>query len=103
MLVNKKHEVNDVVTFKLSNGDEMIAKLVEENDSDYIVSKPCVVILTNEGIKMIPIMFTGDSEKNVPISKKHVMMHTTSVDKAQDSYIQTTTGIQPVSKGGIIV
>jgi hypothetical protein len=103
MLINKGYEVGSIVTFKLSNGDEVVGKLIEETDENYVINKPVAVVLTNQGINMVPALFTGDSEKNVPISKKHVMMHSVSLDKAEAHYIQTTTGIQPATKGSVIV
>lgn len=101
MLVSK-YEKDAVVTFKLVNGDELVAKVIEETDSGYVVSKPCTVMPSAQGIGLIQSLFTSDLQKNITIDKKHVMLHSPTIKKIQDHYIQTTTGITPVSAGGII-
>lgn len=103
MLINLQYEKNDIVTFKLSNGDEVVARFDGEDEKNYIVEKPVVVIPSPQGIGLMQALFTGNVEKKISISKSHVMMHSTTVDKMCDHYIQTTTGIQPVTKGSVIV
>ena len=50
MLVNKqKYEKDEVVTFKMANGDEIVAKIISEDENEYILSKPTVVIPTQTG------------------------------------------------------
>lgn len=101
MLVSK-YAKDDVVSFKLVNGDEVIAKIVSESDHDFEVSKPCTVMPSAQGLGLIQSLFTGEITKNVLLDKKHVMFHSRTNKKIEDHYIQTTTGIQPVSQGGII-
>jgi uncharacterized protein YijF (DUF1287 family) len=47
MLINKQSSYSngDIVSFKLANGDEIIAEVVEVTDTGWIVKKPCVVVL----------------------------------------------------------
>ena len=104
MLVSKsRYEPDDIISFKLTNGDEIVAKLVEETDTTYVVSKPTVVIPSPQGLGLIQAMFSGNMEKKIEINKSHVVMSIETVHKMRDYYIQTTTGIQPVSKGSIVV
>jgi hypothetical protein len=102
MLVSKKYEADTIVTFKIVNGDELVAKVLEETDAGYLISKPCTVMPSQQGLGLMQSLFTGDLEKPVVLDKKHVMMSSPTILDVQNHYIKTTTGIEPVTAGGII-
>lgn len=102
MLIQKGYAEGDIVCFKLANGDETVAKIVEETPDAYVLSKPCTVIPSPQGIGLMQALISADINTNITLSKSHVMMHSPVVDQIVNHYIQTTTGIQPVTKGGII-
>ena len=102
MLTNKTYDKDTIVTLKLVNGDEIVAKILEETDAKYIVSKPCTVVPSAKGLGLIQSLFTSDLNKSISIDKSHVMLHSVTVKDVEDYYIQTTTGIQPATAGGII-
>lgn len=102
MLVTNKYDKDTTVTFKLVNGDEIVARVLEETDTTYTVSKPTTVMPSQKGIGLIQSLFTSELEKNIIIDKRHVMMHCKTAKEVENYYIQTTTGIQPVSQGSII-
>jgi hypothetical protein len=101
MLISKsKVSEGDIATFKLVNGDEVVAKVVTITDIFYLLHRPCTVMPSAQGLGLIQSMFAADSDVEVELSKNHVMMLAPVIDKMQSHYIQTTTGIKPVS--GII-
>lgn len=102
MLVTNKYSQDDIVTFKIVNGDEIVAKIVEESDDAFTVMKPCTVMPSQQGLGLLQSLFTSDLNKSIRLEKQHVMMHAPTVKDVQNHYIKTTTGIEPVSKGGII-
>jgi len=102
MLVTNKYEKDDIVSFKLVNGDEIVAKVVDEDDQGFTISKPTTVMPSQQGLGLIQSMFTIDLNKTIKLDRQHVMMHTITVKDVQNHYLKTTTGIEPVSKGGII-
>jgi|TARA_B110000977_G_C10793279_1_gene383321 hypothetical protein len=93
MLVNK-YEADQIVSFKLVNGDEIVAKLIEENNDTYTIEKPCTVMPSQQGLGLIQSLFTSELNKNVTLEKKHVMLHQATMQKIVDHYIKTTTGIE---------
>lgn len=99
MLISKGYSVGDVVCFKISNGDEVVAKLVEEKADSYVVSKPCTVIPSQQGIGLMQSLISGDINTNITISKAHVIMHSPVIKDIENHYIKTTTGIETVSSG----
>lgn len=102
MLVTKSYEKDSIVSFKLVNGDEIVAKIVEETPEEFVISKPCTVMPSPQGIGLLQSLFTSDLNKSISLQKSHVMLHSSTIDQMQNHYIQTTTGIEPVTKGGII-
>jgi len=99
MLVANKYEKDDIVTFKVVNGDELVAKIVEESDEAFTVTKPCTVMPSQQGIGLLQSLFTSSLEQNVTLDKKHVIMHCPTVKDVQNHYIKTTTGIEPIDSG----
>jgi hypothetical protein len=102
MLEKTGYAKDTVVSFKIVNGDEIVAKVVEENANGFVINKPTTVMPSQKGLALMQSLFTSDLNKNIVLDKRHVMMHSTTVKDVEDYYIQTTTGIQPVSAGGII-
>ena len=104
MLVNKSsYGPGDIIGLKLVNGDEIIAKLVEFKDDQFSLDRPCCVVGGAKGIGLIQAMFSLDPDKSVVIRGDHVMMSCEAMPQMRDHYFQVTTGIQPVSKGSIII
>lgn len=102
MLTNKSYEKDAIVSFKLVNGDEIVAKVLEDTATHYVVSKPCTVVPSQKGLALMQSLFTSDLNKSISLDKNHVMLHSATVKDVEDYYIQTTTGITPATAGGII-
>ena len=102
MLEKQGYKKDQTVTLKLVNGDELVAKIVEDNPTAFTVSKPCTVIPSAKGLGLVQSLFTSDLNKSISIDKTHVMLHAPTVKDVEDHYIETTTGIKPATAGGII-
>jgi hypothetical protein len=102
MLQTNGYSKDQIVTFKLVNGDEIVAKIVEDTAEQFVISKPCTVMPSQQGLGLLQSLFTSDLNTNITLLKNHVMLHATTIKDIENHYIQTTTGIQPVSAGGII-
>jgi hypothetical protein len=99
MLLQKSYATGDILCFKILNGDEIVARLVEESTDKFTISRPCTVFPSNQGLGLVQSLFSGDINTNIVLSKTHVMMHSPVVKDIENHYIKTTTGIEPVSKG----
>jgi hypothetical protein len=104
MLLSKGYQANEIIAFKLVNGDEIVAKVVETkpDGSGWIVHKPCTVMPSQQGLGLIQTMFSADINNNVELKSEHVMMHCTVLKALEDHYLTTTTGIS-VGRGPIVV
>jgi hypothetical protein len=104
MLVSKsKYSEGDIVSFKIVTGDEIIARFVEETADSYSLERPCTLVPSQQGLGLIQSLFAADPKISISISKSHVIMTAPVIDQLEKHYIQTTTGIQPVTKGSIVV
>ncbi len=65
MLVTNKYAEDDIVTFKIVNGDEIVAKIVEESDDAFTVIKPCTVMPSQQGLGLLQSLFTSDLNKSI--------------------------------------
>lgn len=102
MLIQKGYQEGDIVSFKIVNGDEIVARIVSTDGEGYEISKPCTIMPGPQGMGLIQSLFTADADVNVRLLKQHVIMHAPSIDQMQKHYIKTTTGIEPVTRGSII-
>lgn len=104
MLLNKSAEYNagSIVAFKMVNGDEIVAEVTGNNMAGWTVKRPCTVLHSRDGIGLVQSLITGDINKNIDISAEHVMLHSPVIKEMESHYIQTTTGLQTVTKGSII-
>jgi hypothetical protein len=95
MIINKPLEVNDVVTIKLTSGEELIAKLVNTAGSEWTVSNPYAVVMTTQGPGLQHWLVTADA-KNIRIPKDKVMALELTIKDYKTQYIKITTGIELV-------
>lgn len=93
MLIDKGVSAGEVCSFRLSSGEEVIAKLTGETEKDYKVSKPMVLSMNAQGMGMIPFLFTVDIEKEIKLNKTGIVTVETTDKRFADQYIQNTTGI----------
>ena len=93
MLINKGIAVGEVVTIKTTAGEEIVAKLVDENPMSVTVNKPLVLTAGQKGIALVPFLFTVEMDTNVTISRSTIMVLAPTAKDASDQYIQNTTGI----------
>jgi hypothetical protein len=103
MLVSQQYASGDVVSFKMVNGDEVVAKLLETTDDGWKVASPCTVMPSQQGLGLMQSLFSAKEDCKVFISKQHVMFHAESLDQMRVHYVKTTTGVDVIAKPGIIL
>jgi hypothetical protein len=94
MLIDKGASVGEVVTLKLTSGEELIGKLVEETDAHYKLSRPMVIAMGQQGPGLMPYLFTVSPDKDIKLSKGTVTVVAATDKMFADQFIQTTTGIK---------
>jgi hypothetical protein len=92
MLISKGFSNGDIVSLKMINGDELIARFESETADDITIDRPLALTMSREGLGMIPWMMLGD-KSSITLKKSHVFAVVSSQKDAADQYMQGTTGI----------
>jgi hypothetical protein len=92
MLINKGFSSGDVVSIKLINGDEIIARFESENIDTITVSRPLALTMNGGGLGMIPWVFLG-KDSSITVSKSNTFFIVESKGEAAKQYLEGTTGI----------
>lgn len=96
MLIDKGVTVGEVITLKLTSGEEIVAKLVEETEKHYKLSRPMVIGMGQQGPGLMPYLFTVSPDKEVKLLKTTVTVAEATDKTFADQFIQSTTGIKLV-------
>jgi len=99
MLIRKGYGAGDIVCFKISNGDEIVAKIVSVDEDGFTVNRPCTVIPSQQGLGLMQSLISADINNNVELKNIHIIMHGPVIKDIENHYIRTTTGIEPAGKG----
>ena len=93
MLIDKGVSVGEVVTLKLTSGEEIVAKLAEETATHYKLNRPMVIGMGAKGPGLMPYLFTVSPDKDIKLSKTTVTVCEATDKSFADQFIQSTTGI----------
>jgi len=96
-------EKDKVYTFKLTNADEIVGKIVDITNESYIVAQPLSAVPTEKGIQLIFTVFTGNPKENATINKTAIAMICQTREEVGDHYLEATTGIKPVRNSKILM
>ena len=91
-------EIDQIYTFKLNTGEELVAKLIAINADHLLIQHPILTVLSQQGLQMMPGLFSANMDKTVRLNNSSWAMIAETRDDVRDSWIQATTGIAPVRK-----
>jgi DNA/RNA-binding domain of Phe-tRNA-synthetase-like protein len=93
MLLETTYKKGDTISIKLTSGEEMVANLVEENDTEIVLKKPMVIVAAQQGLALSPFMFSANPDAQVKLKQANVLCILKTVDELGKQYTQQTTGI----------
>jgi hypothetical protein len=96
MLIDKGVTVGEVITLKLTSGEELVAKLAEETEKYYKLSKPMVIGMGQQGPGLMPYLFTVSPDKEVKLQKSTVTVAEATDETFAKQFLETTSGIKLV-------
>jgi len=89
------HFVKDqVYTFKLNSGEEVIGKVTSEGTDWLMLAAPLSVAPGPQGMGLVPGIFTAKRNENIKLNIASVAMYAVTDDEIKDKYIEATTGIR---------
>jgi hypothetical protein len=96
MLISKGVSQGEVITLKLTSGEEIVAKLSEETDSYYKLSKPMVIGMGPSGPGLMPYLFTVSPDVDIKLLKTTVTVAEPTDQAFAKQFLESTTGIKLV-------
>jgi hypothetical protein len=95
---NTNPDINDIVTIKLSSGEEIVGKLTQRTIDSVYLAKPIQIIMQPVAPKQMGLAFhpvlgsVGDVTMQFPLANLTIRPVKTGDDVARN-YIQATTGL----------
>jgi len=88
-----------VYTFKLNSGEELIAKVSEISNDEWIsIEHPVSVAPGPHGMGLVPSLFTADPDEKLRLNTASVSLYALTDDPVKMKYIEATTGIKVPDK-----
>ena len=94
MIIDAHYKMGDVISIKLSSGEEMIARAEKETKDELTVVKPYILIAAENGMALAPYMFTVETDAKIKLKINNIICIVKSAKDASDMYIKQSTGIQ---------
>ena len=96
MLINKGVTEGEVITLKLTSGEEIVAKLVEDGTLYYKLSKPMVIGMGQQGPGLMPYLFTVSPDADIKLQKSTVTVAEATDAVFAKQFLESTSGIKLV-------
>lgn len=99
MLTSKSPQNGDIVSFRLSSGEEIVGKLVDQNDDTITLSKPISIGIQmvkpgQASIAFMPFMASVDDTGQFGFYKANIVtVPAKSREDVRASYVQATSSI----------
>jgi small nuclear ribonucleoprotein (snRNP)-like protein len=93
-------QANQVVTLKLTSGEEVIAKVLSYDKVNNMVElqEPVSIAPGPQGIGLVPSMFTADTKQSVKLNVANITFFAFTDDNVKLKYLEATTGIKVPEK-----
>jgi len=93
MLLEKPIENGDVLTIKITSGEEIVAKLDSATDAEFVLLKPMQVVIAPDSVGLGPFMFSMDPQGKFHLMKSAVVCSGKTEPEIAKQYISTTSGV----------
>ena len=93
MIIETPYKDGDTITIKTTAGEELVARLVEEDEKTITVKKPMALLASQQGVGLGPWTITINPDAQIKINKHScIVIHKTDSEMAKQ-YIENTSGL----------
>jgi hypothetical protein len=85
--------MEEVVVLKMISGEEMIARVVSENENTIVVKDALSIAPGPQGVGLIPSLFTVEEAAEVAVTKNCIAMRAAPKSEVKSKYLETVTGL----------
>ena len=89
---------NEVYTFKLNSGEELIAKVIQAGGDFIQIEEPVSIAPGPQGMGLIPSMFTAEPKGEFRLNTSSISLFASTDDSVKMKYLEATTGIKVPDK-----
>lgn len=86
--------INEIYTFKLNSGEELIAKVVKIENNLISIHEPVSVAPGPQGMGLIPSLFTASPHADTTLNYNSVAVYALTDKSIKNKYTEATTGIK---------
>ena len=91
-------EHNQVYTFKMNSGEEMVAKVKHADGNWIVLEEPVSIAPGPQGMGLVPSLFTADPKEDIRLNTNSVSLVYKTDDSVKMKYLEATTGIKVPEK-----
>lgn len=91
-------EHNQVYTFKMNSGEEMVAKIKMSGGDWITIEEPVSIAPGPQGMGLVPSLFTADPKEEIRLNTNSVSLVSKTDDSVKMKYLEATTGIKVPEK-----
>ena len=91
-------ETNQVYTFKMNSGEEMVAKVKHADGNWIVLEEPVSIAPGPQGMGLVPSLFTADPKEEIKLNTNSVSLVSKTDDSVKMKYLEATTGIKVPEK-----
>ena len=91
-------QTNEVYTFKMNSGEEMVAKVKQAGGDWLILEEPVSIAPGPQGMGLVPSLFTADPKEEIQLNTNSVSLVSKTDDSVKLKYLEATTGIKVPDK-----
>lgn len=89
---------NETYSFKLTSGEELIAKVLKTVDDELVIHDPVSVAPGPQGVGLVPSMFTADPKTETRLKINSISISALTDPSVKAKYIEATTGLTVPTK-----
>lgn len=108
MLVSKAFRQGDILTLKLSSGEEVICRFVEQSESDITITKPLTMTLMQvpnqpgqAAVGFVPFMVGVADDAHIRITRSNIIAFSPAAPNAASGYMRSTSGLEIPTSGAV--
>lgn len=108
LIQNKSLQIGDVANIRLTNGEEIIGKLVAEESTTITLTKPILLVAQmmpngQAALQFAPFMVGSDEDSKYVFSRAAFSVAPMKARKEiADNYLQATSSIVPAGAGLVV-
>jgi hypothetical protein len=97
-----KLEPQTIYSFKLTSGEEIVARVTDCEEHSLRISDPVSVVQGPQGMGLLPSFFTADPNKHPQLNTQAIVLVSETDAKVAARYQEATSGIKIAPKSLVL-